>query len=625
MRMTYVCISYENRGPDFTRFLLARLHLDSLIAEAAPKRFLAALQNLPIGADAYNRAYDYAMDRINMQFPGQVELAKQVLSWLTCARRALSIIELQHALAVRVGELKFDEANITRIEDMVPICAGLITVDEQNNTIGLVHYTTQKYFESTLTQHFPTAEFDITAICVTYLSFIVFGSGFCHTDSCYEERLQLYPLYEYAACYWGHPARQASTLHERIIDFLECESKVEAATQAMLARKRYPSHFNYSQEVPRQMTGLHLAAYFGLTEPFEVILRSSDVESMDTWGRTPLSLAAAGGHEAVVKQLLEAKADVESKDTDGRTPLSRAAAGGHEAVVKQLLEAKADVESKDTDGRTPLSWAAAGGHEAVVKHLLEAKADVKSTNTKRTTPLSWAAERGHEAVVKELLEAKADVKSKDRWGRTPLSRAAAGGHEAVVKQLLEAKADVKSKDRWGRTPLLWAAERGHEAVVKQLLEAKADVESMDTDGQTPLSWAAEGGHEAVVKQLLEAKADVESMDRWGRTPLSRAAVEGHEAVVKQLLEAKADVESKDRWGRTPLSWAAEGGHEAVVKELLEAKADVKSKDTDSRTPLLWAAERGHEAVVKLLQSTTTTTSHSSPPHHPPSHLPTPFI
>jgi ankyrin repeat protein len=56
--------------------------------------------------------------------------------------------------------------------------------------------------------------------------------------------------------------------------------------------------------------------------------------------RTPLYWAAGGGHEAVVRLLVE-RDDVEadSKDGSGRTPLSRAAGQGHEVVVK-LLKSK---------------------------------------------------------------------------------------------------------------------------------------------------------------------------------------------------------------------------------------------------------------------------------------------
>jgi ankyrin repeat protein len=97
------------------------------------------------------------------------------------------------------------------------------------------------------------------------------------------------------------------------------------------------------------------------------------IDAQDSYGRTPLSTAAASGHEAVVKLLVE-RDDVvaDSKDKDGWTPLLWAAQRGHEAVVKLLVE-RDDVlaDSKDKDGRTPLSSAAARGHEAVVKLLVE--------------------------------------------------------------------------------------------------------------------------------------------------------------------------------------------------------------------------------------------------------------
>ena len=56
--------------------------------------------------------YKDAMKRIEGQVLDQEELAKQVLSWITCAQRPLTTSELQHALAVEVGEPELDEDDL---------------------------------------------------------------------------------------------------------------------------------------------------------------------------------------------------------------------------------------------------------------------------------------------------------------------------------------------------------------------------------------------------------------------------------------------------------------------------------------------------------------------------------
>jgi hypothetical protein len=251
-------------------------------------------------------AYDQAMERINGQMPGFRDLAKKVLAWIACAKRPLTTSEVQHALSVEVGEFELDEDNLPQIEDMVSVCAGLVTIDKKSSIIRLVHYSTQEYFQRTQRRWFQNAETEIATICVTYLSFNVFESGFCHTDVEFEERLQLNQLYDYATHNWGHHAREASTSCQEVIGFLESKLKTEAASQVLLAIKRYSGHSRYSQEVPWQMTGLHLAAYFGLYEVVNTLIRrGQSVDLKDSYRRTPLSWAARNWHKAVVKLLLE--------------------------------------------------------------------------------------------------------------------------------------------------------------------------------------------------------------------------------------------------------------------------------------------------------------------------------
>lgn len=70
-------------------------------------------------------------------------MAMQVLAGITYAKRPLTTIELQAALAVEIGEPEFDPETMPDLADMVSVCAGLVTVDEESDIIRLVHYTTQ--------------------------------------------------------------------------------------------------------------------------------------------------------------------------------------------------------------------------------------------------------------------------------------------------------------------------------------------------------------------------------------------------------------------------------------------------------------------------------------------------
>ena len=343
----------------------------------------------------------------------------------------------------------------------------------------------------------------MAATSVTYLSFDIFKTGFCLTDEEFEERLQLNPLYDYAARNWGHHARAASTevewvkMEQLILSFLESEAKVSACIQAMMASKEYLSNSGYSQRVPRQMTGIHLAAYFGLKEVITALLKNGyDPESKDSYIRTALSYAAEKGHDEVVKLLLEKDdIDLNFEDISGRTALFYAARKGHDAVVKLLLEKNGtDLNLKDIlSGQTVLSYAAENGHDTVVKLLLEKDGiDLNSKSTNSQTALSYAAWNGHNEVVKLLVKKDGiDLNSKDTLGnQTALSYAAEKGHDTVVKLLLEKDGiDLNSKDTYGQTALSYAAWKGDDTVVQLLLEKGAE-SSQELDVARSCTWGS---------------------------------------------------------------------------------------------------------------------------------------
>jgi hypothetical protein len=80
-------------------------------------------------------------------------------------------------------------------------------------------------------------------------------------------------LYDYAARNWGQVQETSEEPVEQLLSLLSSEAKVCSLVQAMRVDENYYRFFNYSQNVPKQMTGVHLAAYFGLTKTTIALLQ----------------------------------------------------------------------------------------------------------------------------------------------------------------------------------------------------------------------------------------------------------------------------------------------------------------------------------------------------------------
>lgn len=117
------------------RFLLAQLHMDSLVSKTNRREVRRALANLPKEVD---QTYDEAMRRIEAQIDDDRELATRVLSWLAYTLRPLSVRELQYALAVQPGMTEMDFDSIEDDDLLTSVCAGLVVIDEHSNIIHLV-------------------------------------------------------------------------------------------------------------------------------------------------------------------------------------------------------------------------------------------------------------------------------------------------------------------------------------------------------------------------------------------------------------------------------------------------------------------------------------------------------
>ncbi|KAF6806696.1 PFS domain-containing protein [Colletotrichum sojae] len=369
------------------------------------------------------------------------------------------------------------------------------------------------------------------------------------------------------------------------------------------------------------------------------------VDSKNLKGRSPLSLAAGEGHEAVVQTLLQFDVDLESADNEHRrTPLSFAADAGYASIIRLLLDRGSSIDTVDGYGNTPLYNAVANEHEPAVALLAERGASLhgQSNGKDWSTPLYKATEKGLQRTVQLLLESGACANNNGSTGWVPLVAAAAAGNNEIVSLLLHYGASVDGPLLSGAsiaTPLYKepGAPGGHEVIAKLLRSHEPIVDdpllgtSIDTplyksaserrevlenrlrtrgayvDGQllntstdTPLYRAALEGHEATVNLLLSHGASVGALHQDPGKALYTAAFTGNELMVKLLLERGLKEDSKGEKGYTALHAAASLDRVSILRLLLQHGASVNHTDNSGETPLFKAARHGKTAAVQIL-------------------------
>jgi len=332
----------------------------------------------------------------------------------------------------------------------------------------------------------------LAEVCTRYLLFENFETHPLGESEALPAYVERNILLDYSAKQWAAHLRNLPAETQKAM--IEATLRIcDTSSQRFLTWFRV-YWTSITTDFPTGFTTLMATSYFGLEVAVKHLLRTDgggNLDSLDdTHQRSALSWAAGNGFDVVTKLLIKGvrtapmrfiqpfwrKSRVNSVDRYGRTPLSYAVWSGNTESIKLLVKESARVDLKDKIGGTPLSYAVCSGRPDVMKLLLTTGIKVGSVDEISNALLLSAAKNGHQDVIAMLLETgKVDPNTKDGDGMAALHLAAFGGHTPVMSLLLESSADIEAKDIHGCTPLTLAVRKSHKACVEILLEKNSDV------------------------------------------------------------------------------------------------------------------------------------------------------
>lgn len=194
------------------------------------------------------------------------------------------------------------------------------------------------------------------------------------------------------------------------------------------------------------------------------------INSVDSFGRTPLHWASRGVHFEILKYLLDEGADPNIRDKNMIAPIVSIVARNHGKALMYMLLKGAEIDIKDREKETPLHIASAYGMSDMVNILIQNGAPLEIRNAYERTPLLLAArEAGDLETIKCLVDNGAEIDTRDNSNNSPLILAAWRGYEEVVDYLIDKGAYVPMDGIKGKKLFEYALNKNQENLYLTIL------------------------------------------------------------------------------------------------------------------------------------------------------------
>ncbi|KAI8651288.1 NACHT domain-containing protein [Fusarium keratoplasticum] len=554
-------------------------------------------------------AYQKELAQISSLSPDLTNLAAWTLTWLYFAQRPLNARELLDLLRTTEHGAVLKLSDSEAIGLIVKSCMGLV---RNSTTITFTHFSVKEFFDYNKDHPLLHPEYMVAERCLVYISLCKLFA--LSNSEEVEKVVSTHPFLLYAANHWGRHVFNVGPDHgaffgRKCILVLE-----EPQTVAILGQiSLLPRLDMKTLKGPFvEFSALHMIAHFGLTwlldYPWDRFISGLLAHLTpqgpgfnylkDSWGRTPLHIAAGQGHTLCLQKLLSMQ-DLVSKslraDDEGRTPWHYAAMSGNAQVI-QALSARyplsLDHETHDVQGLSPLQYGVIQGDGKAFESLMDAYPAEEASKTYMDEALTAALQHGRIDIVRMLLS-----RITPRYEH--LTVAINSNFALAVRLLLDYVDDLDNPATAQRTALLEAARTGNNTILSFLIRSGAGVGETDSNGLTALAHAVEVGNVEAVGALLKAGANPATPYSDGTSLIMHAASRNMIDILQLLIESG----SGDGDLKEAAFLAAKEGHQDVVQLLLASGVLPNERSRDGQTLSEVAREAGFENIVALLQDT----------------------
>lgn len=474
-------------------FLWAALQLDILSTMKTDKAIRSALDNLP-------KDLSTTFSRILKRHESQTKPdQRSVLEVLVSVQCPLHSEELQELLSVTPGDSNYDpESLINNVNSVLICCGSLITIDEKNATIQLIHHSVKKsllgeYYDMNSEKFdIDRANYNLSRLILTYLSYSHMGRE-VSTTVVPRVNVESAPSHIIKST-----MNSSSSVQELALRLLRSKSNgsrdIGKTLQAMSDRRRAPDrHTAQFLSYAREFWLDHLCATRVLT-----IQELSFLDDIISRGTIYLD------------------------ETSFVVPSSQSGAEDTPSTVKQ----------DDRQGSAIVFWALQQENTRLILKLLELPHlnwNQYNHDMNPVNPLHSAIICGNKIIAMMLLEvAHANPNARDSYERTPLMLACLARNPTMVGGLLTAH---WFEDQGCLDPKMLLYNTLHVLSRKAFQDQRAESISLnarDEKGRTALSYAAQYSDDRSIQLLLDHGADIFLADNEGLTPLMYAVIAGDE-------------------------------------------------------------------------------------------------